>query len=444
VTTWKKLRARDPREPDKFLLPQSQQQLDFQRSRSMYTLLAGGWGAGKSYAGLLFIEWSMAMNPGAEGIIIEPDWLKVLDFIDYKFKPAFRDYIIYDSRGTRTIFLEGGRKVRYLSGHQLDKLEQYQAAWLFADEVGLMKSALMPRAAARTRDPMRPPHLRRIGFAGTPHWGWLADAFDGRNDIDRRIIHTSSFDNPRLDNRALHAMLDSCPASMAKAYVHGHFCPPGGAVYGEIDPKVHLVDWQYQKHFETGVSVDWGSRSPHILFFQIIPPRTKLSNGTITDRESAVVFDEIILDGRTARIRTDDLLDEIAARRYQLKRACVDPTGFAQIEIASERLGIPINFIRRSKRVKVTVGIEHVSRMLRPYFGAPLLYFASSLAGNSNPRAVWNAMKSYSFKKDEDGKPLSEDPDQSTPAEHATSCVRYIAINYFPAVRPATGVRSIA
>jgi hypothetical protein len=416
-------------------MPESRHQLEFQRTRSAFTLLAAGWGAGKSYAGLLFIEWSLAMNPGALGIIIEPDYKKVRDFINNKFRVAFRDYIIGESVQDSIIFMKGGRRVLYMSGHKLEAMEQYQAAWLFADEVGLMKSALMPRAAARTRDTQRPPTLRRIGFAGTPHWGWLADTFDGRDDLSRRIIHASSFDNPRMDNRALQVMLESTPASLAEAYVFGHFTPPGGAIYGELESKTHLIEWTYKPHLETGVSIDWGSRNPHVLFFQLIPKGYKLSNGIVTEHQSAVVFDEIILDGRVTRIRTDDLCDAITDRKYNLTRACVDPTGYAQIEISAARLGVPINFIRKSKRVKVTVGIEHVSRMLRPFAGKPLLFFASKLAGTDNPRSVWNGMKAYSFKEDKDGEPLSEEPDQKKAAEHATSCVRYIAINYFPLVR---------
>jgi len=231
---------------------------------------------------------------------------------------------------------------------------------------------------------------------------------------------------------------------MADAFVYGKFVAPGGSIYGEYSAQTHVIDWKYDPKFETGASIDWGSRTPHVLFFQIAPKGTKLSNGTLLPYDAAVIFDELIPDGRVTRIRTDDLLDEIIDRGYRLSKVCVDPTGFAQIEIANQRIAAPINFIRKSIRVKVTVGIEHVSRMLKPFRGPPMLYFARDLSLKKEPRAVCNAIRSYSYKQDITGKPLSEEPNQDGVSEHATSCLRYIAINYFPAVRPATGVRSIA
>jgi hypothetical protein len=441
MTTFKRFRARDPEDPERYLMPIAHQRA-LQLSESLFTLLAGGWGAGKTVALLAFCEWMLFTNPGCLGIVIEPDYKKVRDFIDNKFKVAFRDYIIGESRMDSMIFLEGGRRVLYVSGHKLETLEQFQAAWLAADEVGLMKADLMPRAAARVRDPRAV--RRRIGFVGTPHWGWLADAFDGRNDAQRKIIHVSTTDNPYLDQAYLDGLYDTCPGTMAEAYIHGHFVPPGGTVYGEYDPKIHHVKWKYDPKYPVGASIDWGSRTPHVLFFQIVPENTKLSTGKITTHESAIVFDELYPDGRITRIRTDDLCDQIVDKKYPLSKVCVDPTGFAQIEISHERLRVPINFIRRSKRVKVTVGIEHVSRMLRPYRGEPRLYFADSLAQATNPRAVCNAIRSYSYGKDEEGRPLREEPQQDGVSEHATSGLRYIAINYFPAVRPKAGVRSMA
>ncbi len=230
-------------------------------------MLGGGWGAGKSTALLGFCEMSMADNPGSLGIIVEPTHQMTRDFIEYKFRRAFREYITGESRQDNMIFLEGGRRVVYLSGKQIERLEQYEAAWLVGDEVGLMSRELLPRAVARVRDPRA--RRLRIGFAGTPHWGWLADEFQGRDDQHRRMIHVSSLDNPHLPKEYIDGLYDSCPASMAEAYIHGHFVPPGGSVYPEFDEGRHALPWsQPRPDLQTGVSIDWSARSPHVLFVQ--------------------------------------------------------------------------------------------------------------------------------------------------------------------------------
>jgi hypothetical protein len=446
---YKLYHARNPKNTAVPLVVEPYQQ-EFRMSDSKVTFLAGGWGAGKSTAGLGWIEWAMHQAPGCDGIIIEPDHKKVRDFVNNKFRPAFAPYITGESRQDTEIYLDGGRRVIYLSGHQLEMLEQYEAAWLFADEVGLMKSELLPRALARVRDPRV--KTRRIGFAGTPHWGWLAKDFDGRNDQNRRIIHVSSHDNPHLTPDYLDGLYDGCPASMAEAYIQGRFVPPGGSVYPEFDEGRHAIPWTHTPALQTGVAIDWSARSPHVLFVQILPEGYMMPSGRPLLRKGMVIFDELYPDGTKTPVRTDALCDLILAKNIKLDFAVADPAGLGteassgidQMQIARGRLGLQIRYTRSQVKRNVRNGVEHVTRMLAPIQGDPSLYVAESLTAAKDPRAVVRAFHAYSYPKDRDGKPMNEEPVKDGVVDHAMDCVRYLAVNLFPVARLTPGVRSIA
>ncbi len=435
---------RDPKDQSKTLGSLDSQDR-FAYSDSFITYMAGGWGAGKSHGLLKYIEVSTFANPGCPGILIEPDYKMLRDFVNNKLRPAAKHLIVDESKQDNTIFMERGIRIIYLSGHNLDKLEQYEAAWLVGDEVALMGADLLHRSVARVRDP-KAGHPR-IGYAGTPHYGWLKEEFAGRNNANRRIIHVRTLDNPFLTKEAIDSMLANVPASLQKAYIEGQFVPPGGQVYPELDRNVHVIPWNPDSRLKTVAVIDWAYRTPHVLIAQMLPKGYEL-RGKMLPNGGAVVVAELYPEN----IRTEDLCKRTKQLGYQIHEACADPagegkdasSGMDQIQIAKKILGVPIKYTNNARLRLIRNGIEHVGRALMPASGVPMLYFSEQVAEAKHGRAVVNAMEAYSYPQDKDGKPVSNEPIKDGIVDHACDCVRYLVINHFPVIRLQSRVRSIA
>jgi len=435
----------------------------FMWSKSRNTYLGGGWRSGKSYGGIGFCSVSMNFNPGCAGAILEPDYKMLEDFLENKFKPAFAPYILGEKRThfLYRIFLKRDITVLGLSGHNLDKLEQFELAWLFADEAGLMKRDLFVRANARVNDPKagRP----RIGYAGTPKIGWMSDVFEGRDDDQRLCIHAKTTSNPYLTQEFVDGLHASCPKRLRAALMDGRFVPGGGVVYPEFDRSRHVIPWKYSEYVRmadgshsrpvVNIVIDWSPRRPHVLWIQRVPKGAIMPGGWEAKREISVIVDEIYPDGEHQSITVHRLCSMIKRRRppgydapWPVSEAVVDPAGKAEhatsgeseITQAENYLGIPI-LCRFGERIKV--GIQHVQLALDPSVGHPFLLFSSYLDKNPDPtmghgeintrRAVLNAIEAYAYKEDRDGR-LPDEPHDDDVTTHAMDDMRYHIRYYYP------------
>jgi len=449
---------RNPQAPDNTLsLAATPHQEAFAMTRADVTYLAGGWGSGKSIAGLAFCAISAAANPGCTGLVVLPTHKLMREFVNTMIRPAMRDMIVGESKQDSAIHLLGGGRIVYLSGHTIERLEMYNAAWAYVDEAGLLKRDVLPRAMARLRDNRA--RLVRLGLSGTPHWGWLKDEFDGQDSKERRIIHAKTMDNPHNEPTYYDRMLAQCPARMREAYLNGHFVAPGGGVYSEFDLEKHVTPYDYRTDCPVVAAIDWSPRTPHVLFLQLLPagarvtpmgpPLELLQPGH--QYAAAAVVDELVLDGAIMAVTTQKLGQEIRARGYPLMEFVCDPAGRSveassgrdQVRIMRELLGVYSRFRLDAPGRLIANGVDMVRCMLEPEVDhIPRLYIsqevaerAATLPDHLRARSVVNALPGYSYSPIKDGKAVDLDPVKDGVTDHAADCIRYVAANYFPVAR---------
>jgi hypothetical protein len=314
---------RNPKEQDKSLALFAHQE-EFAWSESHTTFLAGGWASAKTVSLGAYCQASAAMNPGGTGLVILPTHRMVGEFANNVLAPMMRGQISGTSHANKTFFLRDGGRIVFLSGERTNLIEMYNCSWGAADEVGTMRKDLLMRMSARLREPIakRP----RLGFAGVPLFGYLKDEFDGRNDLERKIIHASMESNPYLTKEYIQTLYNSVPARLVKAFIKGQFVPPGGTVYSEFDPEVHLVSWNYRRDLPCVASIDWSPRTPHVVFFQMLPEDVVINGHRLRklnkshDWAGTIAFDEVVLDGAVNTITRERLLAEVRNRGYSLHR----------------------------------------------------------------------------------------------------------------------------
>jgi hypothetical protein len=421
-------------------------------SESYATFMAGGWGSGKSMALVAWLAMRAMENPpGTRGMVVMPTFDMMDRFVNNALLPALRHLVRGHKISKRTIYLPNGRQLLYRSGHKPERVEMDNLCYVGLDEAGLMPRMIFTKAAARVRD-ARAKRLA-LGLTGVPLWGWLKEEFDGKADDKRRIIRAHTEANVHLHPDYAENLRATCPSRQAEMYLHGAFVPPGGTVYPEFDEAIHCIDWKPQPQFPIGVIIDWGARSPHVLFVQRIPKGTMLrAPFDSTDRDGAVVFDELIADGASQAVTTERLCHLILAKYSKIHWGACDPadggvhptSGLNQIGIANRILDLKLRFTTDPKLTPIKAGIEHLKSMLAPYAGKPSLYFAKTLLQNHSPRATLNAIRAYSYPKEKDGRPMDDEPDKDGISDHAVDCLRYCAINYFPIIRLQSTIRSAA
>jgi hypothetical protein len=440
-------------------------QLDFATSPAFAQLMAGGWGSGKTTAGLGFIGISATTSPpGTAGMAIQPTYQLLKEWLEAELLPAFRRLIVHHDIGKRCLHLHQGRRLLYRSGHEPKRLQLSNLAYLYIDEPHLMKSEVFLNAVARARDARA---RIRIGLTSLPKIGWLSREFAGRNDAERRVLHVATDENRFLHPDYIRNLKAACPASMQDAYLRGLFVPAGGSVYPEFSVDSHVIPWKFTdpvkmkgqvvSKADVGVAIDWSPRRPHVLFIQKLPVGTAMPGGWYLDREAAIVIDEIYPDGQYRAVTVRRLCDAIKKRKgpngkpYPISWAIVDPagksvqatSGESEIVQAKALLNIPILY-QHGQRIRV--GVQHVQLALDPAAGRPFLFFAKRLTVNpASPveRGIVRGMQGYSYPVEKDER-LPDEPYHDDIYSHACDCIRYFITYFFPVDRLSVDVWSAA
>jgi len=430
---------RQPDNPTEPLVLRKNQEI-FARSERFATFVAGGWGSRKTWGGLGFIDESLWANPGCTGIVMAPTYTLLRELVNTYIRPAFRDMIVGESKQDNAIYLVGNRRIIYISAHVPERLEMYTAAWGYMDEAALMKRDIYTRMVARIRD--KKAKRLRLGLTSVPHWCWLKEEFEGRNDSERLILHWRTEDNTDLHEDAPGHLRESCASRMAPCYLEGQFVPPGGTVHPGFSER-NLIPWRHDNRFETVCVIDWSPHTPAVLWYQIIPQGTEIKGAGLpfdkTTKQSVVIFDELHPGGPDEVITTERLCQLIRAKNYRLSRFVCDPagkgveatSGTSNLRIARRNLALPYRIPPPNMAGK-KVRIEHVNLALDPLAGHPTLFVAKHLEKNRDPRALVPSFRAYSWKKDKNGMVLDE-PNEDGISEHAMDDVQYLVAVDLPA-----------
>lgn len=483
-----KWRIEDPRRPGMPLCPKPYQRA-FACSDSFATLMSGGWGSGKSYAGLLFILVSMARGgPGSIGLVILPTYPQITKWMREQFQPTFRHVIRAYNKQEKIITMPGGRLIYLQSATDPESVQVTSVNWLYADEPHLMPPEIWHHMVGRVRGPKGV--KRRIGLTSLPRIGWLSELFhrpeyEGQGTPRRRLLYAETAWNTDLDQEYLEELKASCPARMLDAYLKGRFVAAGGSVWPELSESKHVIPWRYETQLQhsdgylvtTGitVSVDWSPRVPHVQFWHRVPAGVRLPSGEVSPNDFAVLVDELYPDGLMQAVTTERLGMMIRARErergYRIDRAVCDPAGKAAQSTSGESdmiilqrvLNRSLATTQREKAAEalrpgvrivgvphpVSVGISHVQWALEPLVGMPRIYIARDLVDHPyDPRRVerstFKALQAYSYKEVRKGKPVDREPDKDGVADHAADCVRYFVYDAWPQDRLAVDIREVA
>jgi len=204
--------------------------------------LVSGYGGGKTFAVARKACTLALLNPGADGIITEPNHPLLTQILIPEMIDALEAFgIPYKYNRAESIFYcrVEGRQTRIVckSMENYDRLIGINAAWVIMDEFDTAKTELAYSAFQRLMGRLRAGNVRQMVIVSTPegfkamHRIFVVEAREGR-----RLIKAKTADNRHLPDDYIPSLIEAYPAQLIEAYLNGEFVNlTSGTVYSSYN-----------------------------------------------------------------------------------------------------------------------------------------------------------------------------------------------------------------
>ncbi len=285
--------------------------------------LFGGWGSGKTAAGLGECWRNTCYSPGLPGILASPSypmqrrtllkqlvkllpgarrWPRGPDGAPNRVKrhlgPLVREWrsddkvLTLDVGDPKSPASRGGTDWHFGSCERPTTLEGSEFAWGLLDEPRLVSEHGWEVFNSRIRDPRA--KVLRKSVTGVPAMGWMDEQFN-RGVPGRAYVRASSDDNPYLPPSYVTQL--NLTGRRAQAFRHGFFVHLEGTVYDEYQPLKQgddvgsVIDIQPNPMWPTFLFIDFGRKRPYAGLMQQVPFG---AHPMVPPSGADVVMDEVV------------------------------------------------------------------------------------------------------------------------------------------------------
>jgi PBSX family phage terminase large subunit len=248
------------------LLPK---QNEFLKSEVKETLMSGAWGSSKSYALCLAILKESAIN-GAQILLCRKNYTALrkstLQTLLYGANPVLPPGSYKFNKVSQQITMNGSGAVIYLLGvEDIMKVRSMNLSFIAVDEVSELNESEWMELIGRLRCTVG---SRRIVGATNPaspsHW--LYDRFFTNTNKHRKVIKSTSLDNPFLPQDYFDA-LNEMPLALYSRFVLGEWIALENVIYSQFDRNTHLKDRDFGEFTKYVLGVDFGFTNPCAMTF---------------------------------------------------------------------------------------------------------------------------------------------------------------------------------
>lgn len=434
-------------------------QVAFWRDRSRVVLLTGSAGGGKSRAGLEKIHAYMLKYPGATGLMLRKAREYALkSLVPMMWRTVMGQSELFRMVKSETMFEYPNGSVLYWGGMKDDN--QREAIRSIGGDGGL-DFILVEEANAFTEDDFNELLARLRGHAAPWRQIVLMTNPDAPSHwIYKRLIqgkqasvHTSSAaDNPANPADYLET-LAGLTGVLGLRLRDGLWVHAEGAVYGDYDSAVHVIDWfDPPKSWRRIRSVDFGFTNPFVCQWWAIDPDGRmylyreiyqthrlvedlaheinaLTTGLSVDEWKALDTSDrrLLQEGRAPRAWQDLDEDEKAARLARVERIEATVADHdAEDRATLHKYGIVTVAAKKS----IKTGIEAVQKRLRRAGdGRPRLFLMHGALVEEDwrlgklPTSTAQEFPGYVYPKVREGEPAKEQPVDKD--NHGLDALRY-------------------
>ena len=239
-------------------------QAKFLNSRKKHTAIVGGYGSGKTIAGLLKAMWFMQENPGSHVAYYLPTINLAKSVVYPKLDQLFSYHgWKYSVNRTDHKFNTKYGRIDCKSMEDPSKIVAYEHGYSIIDEADEVKSDKMGdvfmRIMGRTRAPVNY-KVNPIDFVSTPGGhGFLYDFFVMKSDDEKKLmINASSFDNPFNPEDWASSLKQEYTEKQSQAFIEGRFVNlTDGLVYEYFDRDLNFTDREVRPFDNLHIGVDF-------------------------------------------------------------------------------------------------------------------------------------------------------------------------------------------
>lgn len=281
-------------------------QAEFIGSKSLNTGLIGGFGSGKTYAGIcksIMVHMTERVNVG----YYLPTYQLIKDVGIPVFENLFRDHRVEYTTNMvdKTLKTDFG-KIMLRSFDRPHNIVAYEVGYSVIDEADIppkgKMSEIYRQVHGRNRQPLQENQANRLDFVSTPNGHkFLYDFFVTNSDKDKHIIRAKTDDNIYIPKSFIEGMQKNYSQAEIKAFRYGEFVNlTTGLVYRSYDKEHNRSQALASPHDTLHIGIDFNIGKMSAVICKII-------NGNIH------VVDEIY-----GQHDTQELIQEIR-RRYNNK-----------------------------------------------------------------------------------------------------------------------------
>lgn len=221
-------------------------QKDFLLSNAIHTALIGGYGAGKSHAGVLKTVIKKIEYNGLNVAYYLPTYALIKDIALPKFSEILTDFGIRFTinKHDNTITTDYG-KILLRNMSDPNKIVGYEVAYSMIDEADTLPKGKMSdifvRILGRNRLKLPNNQPNCVDTVSTPEgFGWLYEFFVKEWTTNKNVIRARTYDNPFLPPNYIETLRESYSEALFNAYINGEFVNLNSAsVYKSFNRKVN-------------------------------------------------------------------------------------------------------------------------------------------------------------------------------------------------------------
>lgn len=384
-------------------------QYDFISSSKKYSLLLGGIGSGKSYAGSVYAIKSAVEYPNALGGIFANTYKQLLNSTLKSLFGLLTDLgISFSFNQNRSILKINESSLLCMSLENYDAIRGVEIGYAWIDECAYAKEDAFSVLSGRLRDKRGPLQMR---LTTTPRgYNWLFDFFQGeRKTSEFEMFNSSTRDNPHLPQSYKDTLYEQFDSKLIEQELEGKFTNiTQGKVYYAFDRKKNISTINRDERMPIYIAMDF-NRSP----------MTAVVANVYGDKIN--VFDEIFLMDSN----TNEMADYIISKYGTGHQVIPDATGKA---IKTSAAGLSDHEILRNKGFRV-VGSSNPFRVDR-YNTVNNLFDKNKVFINTGCNKLIRDLEQVSYKE---GTNL---PDTSnTELTHISDALGYLCWHVFPILK---------
>lgn len=239
-------------------------QKQFLFSQSRHTGLIGGYGSGKSFAGIFKTVMMKLRYPGIDVAYYLPTYGLIRDIAFPKFSQIFNDIgMAFKLNRSDKEFVTPLGRIILRSMDNPSSIVGYEVGYSLIDETDILPANKMEEVfamiIARNRLKLPNGEINKTDVVGTPEgFKWAYKFFVKESSADRVIIRAKTADNPFLPPNYIDTLRATYTEQQLAAYLNGEFVNlTSGTVYRNYDRFLNGTDRTIQPKDVLHIGMDF-------------------------------------------------------------------------------------------------------------------------------------------------------------------------------------------